>query len=336
LKPISHERGLVEFLRSRRNPSAAGGGLRLGIGDDTAVFRPKAGFESLLTCDLLVEDVHFTLESTSPWELGAKSVGASLSDIASMGGLPRAYLVSLAIPKRKRLPRSFFKSLYDGMQAWAGAFGASLAGGDTSASSGPLLIDVMMLGEVEQGRAILRSGARPGDLVFCSGTLGDSAAGLALLQGEISRKRLSPAASLQLIKRHRLPNPRCLAGRFLLEKRLASSCIDISDGLSSELHHLAKESAVAIDIEAESIPMSAPARSLSRKSLDWALSGGEDYELLFTAPPSKLAFLEKNFSRVADCRLSCIGRVKKGSGVRIHKDGRWKTLRDSGYEHTIA
>jgi thiamine-monophosphate kinase len=324
-------------LRARRGRKPGKGGLRLGIGDDAAIFRPKPGFESVLTSDLLIENVHFTLGHCSPWELGAKAVAASLSDVASMGGLPRAYLVSLAIPRRKPLNRHFFKSLYDGMEAWAGAFGACLAGGDTTATSGPLVIDVMMLGEVESGRALLRSGARPGDLVCCTGTLGDSAAGLAALQGRLKKSTAQAAALRAVIQRHRLPSPRCLAGRFLLTKRLAHACIDVSDGLSSELHHLARESGVAIDIDAGALPLSRSLQELSPRALDWALCGGEDYELLFTAPPAKLEYLRRHFSPAADCRLSFIGKVKKSAKpqVRIKRDGAWKALQDNGYEHAI-
>jgi thiamine-monophosphate kinase len=324
-------------LRARRGPAQAGGALRLGIGDDTAIFRPKAGFEALLTSDLLVENVHFRLATTPAWELGAKAVGASLSDIASMGGLPRAYLVSLAIPKRKGLDQRFFASLYDGMAAWSSAFGAQLAGGDTTSTTGPLVIDVMMLGEAEKGRALRRSGAKPGDLVCCTGTLGDSAAGLAALQGGIRRSAAKAKALDQVIQRHRLPSPRCLAGRFLLQHRLATACIDVSDGLSCELHRLARESRVSIELEASAVPLSQAALSLSSKALDWALSGGEDYELLFTVPPSKRGYLERHFSAAADCRLSVIGKVKKGPkpSVRMRRQGAWRPLPDSGYEHPI-
>ena len=335
MKKKTNERAFVELLKARQG--ALRGPLRLGIGDDAAIFRPAPGCESLLTCDLLVENVHFDLSTISPWELGAKAITASLSDVAAMGGNPRAYLVSLAIPKRKQLKADFFKALYDGMRAWGQSFGAELAGGDTTSSPGPLVIDIFMLGEVEQGRALLRSAAKPGDFVFCTGKLGDSAAGLACLQA--GPKRVPPSEAALLIKRHRLPVPRCLGGRYLLAKRAAHACIDISDGLASELHHLARESGVAIDLDGEAVPLSHAARgvaaALRKDPLDWALTGGEDYELLFTAPPSKLKLLEFEFSRLTGSQLSLIGRVKKGKGVRIHRKGKWRALPDSGYEHKI-
>jgi thiamine-monophosphate kinase len=329
LKKNLRERGFVEFLRAQagfRPPQ-----LRLGIGDDAAIFRPAPGFESLLTCDLLVESVHFDLKTTPPWELGARAVAASLSDIAAMGGLPRAYLVSLAIPRRGALSKEFFKSLYAGMRAWGESFGAALSGGDSSSSPGPLLIDIFMLGEVEKGRALLRSGARPGDLVFCTGSPGDSAAGLAVLQGKL--KNPDKGAAAIAVKRHLLPVPRCLAGRFLSTQSAASACIDISDGIASEAHHLSRESGVAIDLDADAIPLSPAVRALGKNALDWALRGGEDYELLFTAPPSKLGLLERDFRGRTGVSLSLIGRVKRGRGVRIKRHGKWKALADGGYEH---
>lgn len=250
-----------------------------------------------------------------------------------MGGLPKAWLVSLAVPRRRSLGPAFFKSFYDGMRIWGGAFGARLAGGDTTASPGPLVIDIFMVGEVEQGRALLRSGARPGDFVYCSGNPGDSAAGLALLQKKI--RRPDRAAAELTKKKHLQPLPRVLAGRFLNSNRAASACIDISDGLASELHHLARESGVAIDIEADAVPLSPAARALSPRALDWALYGGEDYELLFTVPPKKAALLEKDCARMTGTAIRRIGIVKRGQGVRIRSRGRWKALADSGYEHKI-
>jgi len=331
LKQKSHERGFIEFLRSQSRGSQ--GQIALGIGDDAAIFRPAPGCVSLLTSDLLIENVHFDLHTCSPWELGAKAVAASLSDIAAMGGLPKAYLVSLAVPRRAGLKLDFFKSLAAGMRAWGQSFGAELAGGDTTMSPGPLVVDVFMLGEVEKGRALLRSGARPGDLVFCTGSPGDSAAGLAVLQKRL--KRPDKGAAALVAKRHLLPIPRILAGRFLSRHQAATACIDISDGLSSELHHLAAESKVAIDLDAGAVPLSAAARKLSPKALQWALSGGEDYELLFTVPRSKLKFVGENFRRMTGISATLIGRVKKGRGLRMHLGGEWRPLPNSGYEHKI-
>jgi thiamine-monophosphate kinase len=334
LKRSGYERAFVELLR---RSAGRGSRLELGLGDDAALLRPGPGKDVALTCDLLIESVHFDLKFGSPWQLGAKALAASLSDLAAMGAQPKAYLVSLSIPRRPSLKTAFFKALYAGMRAWGEAFGASLAGGDSTASPGPLVIDIFAIGEVEKGRALRRSGARPGDLLFCTGNLGDSAAGLACLKhGSHGLPRGALAVAL---KRHLTPVPRCQAGRFLLQRNLANACIDISDGLSSESHHLARESKIAIDIEAEAVPLSAAARKLARKlkrdPLEWALSGGEDYELLFTAPASKLSQLERDFSRLTGLDLHCMGRVRPGRGVRIRQNGRLKPLADKGYEHRI-
>lgn len=315
----------------RSQPRGSSKFIRLGIGDDAAVLQPSPGCELLLTSDLLVENTHFDLKTCSPWELGAKALAASLSDIASMGGLPKAYGVSLAIPKG--LKPDFFKSLYAGMRAWGQSYGAELAGGDTTSTKGPLVIDVFMLGEVEKGRALLRNRAKPGNWVFCTGTPGDSAAGLAVLQKKVRRPDKNAAALM--VKRHLLPIPRILAGRFLSSHKAASACIDISDGLASELHHLASEGGVAIDVDSKAIPLSAAARRLSSRALDWVLSGGEGYELLFTVPDSKRHFVEENFRQMTGTTLALIGRVKKGSGVRIHRAGYWQKLKNTGYEHKI-
>ncbi len=327
MKRTVKERAFIQDLR-HAFPKA-------GLGDDTAVFRPTAACEQLLTCDLLIEGVHFDLKTITPWQLGAKAVAASLSDVAAMGGQPRAYLVSLAVPKKRGLDPAFFKSLYEGMAAWGSAFGATLAGGDTSSSSGPLVIDIFMLGEVEKGRAIKRSGAKPGDLVCCTGTLGDSAAGLACLRGRGVPKDLS----LSLIKRHFLPVPRILAGRFLLTQRAASACIDVSDGLASELGHLSVESGVGIDIESAAVPLSrasrAVAKALGVSALDWALHGGEDYELVFTLRPSKLGMMQGEFERLCGSAFHVLGKVRKGRGVRMRVGKKWKKLGTGGYEHTL-
>lgn len=337
-----HERAFIERLRAR-NPKFSNPSVRLALGDDAAILRPRSGFESLLTCDLLVESVHFELsQSPSPREaanLGIKALAASLSDIAAMGGLARAYLISLAIPKRKALDEKFFKHFYTGMEGLGRAFGAELAGGDTSVSPSSLFIDILVWGEVERGRALSRSGAKPGDLVYCSGFLGEAAAGLKW-QGLRKRERSKAALAARApSSRHEAPIPRVLEGRLLLQKALASSCIDVSDGLASELHHLAEESGVAIELEAAAVPLSAKTQAfaahLHEEALDWALRGGEDYELLFSVPASKVARLEASFRAQSKVPLSCIGRVKAGRGVRIHGAKGWKKLENVGYEHKI-
>ena len=313
-------------------------GLRAGVGEK-AVFKPAPGRELLATCDLLVEGVHFSLDTTGPWQLGAKALAVSLSDIAAMGGEPLFYLVSLAIPRRAGLGTAFWDAFYAGLGAWGGSFGAFLAGGDTSVSPGPLVIDLTLLGQAEKGRALMRRGARPGDLLFCTGQLGDSAAGLACLGLPKARKRggLADAAAL-LEKRHLLPLPRVPAGRWLLGNRAATACTDVSDGLSTDLGHLAQAGGVGFEVEADAVPVSPAARlaarALRKDPLDWALRGGEDYELLFTAPPSKARSILGRLRRETGTAVSLIGRaVPARRGLRLRRAGRWTALRPGGWDH---
>jgi thiamine-monophosphate kinase len=206
------------------------------------------------------------------------------------------------------------------------------------------MLDIFMLGEVEKGKALLRSGAKPGDYICCTGQLGDSAAGLALLQrkaaaGGAAQGAVLASAKALLLKRHRLPVPRVLAGRYLLKEKAATACIDVSDGLASELRHLADESGVGMDIDAAAVPLSASAllaaKALKTRALDWALNGGEDYELLFTVRPSKMKLLAYQFGRMTGASFHVLGKVRRGRGVRMKSGKRWKLLNQGGYEHAI-
>ena len=290
-----------------------------------------------MSCDCLCEGVHFDLKSIGPWELGARAAAVNLSDLAAMGAQPRLFLVSLALPQRRGLGQAWLAAFHAGLHAWMAAFGAEPAGGDLSASRGGAFIDVTMLGEVEQGRALRRSAAKPGDLLFLSGPLGGSAAGLALLQRPGLARGLDPGAVELLKKRHRLPVPKVLAGRWLLQERAARACIDISDGLASEAWHLSRESGVRLDIDLDAVPLArgseAVARKLGRRPVDLALQGGEDYELLFSVPPKKAALVLGKMDHYAACAPALIGRVAAGRGVRARQGGRWKALPDGGYEH---
>jgi thiamine-monophosphate kinase len=311
--------------------------LVLGPGDDAALWRPRVGCEIALTCDLLVEGVHFNLRHTGPWELGARAAAVNLSDLAAMGAQPRLFLVSLALPRRAGLGESWLKSFHAGLWAFMSAFGSRAAGGDLSASKGGVFIDVTVVGEVERGRALRRSAARPGDHVFVSGPLGGSAAGLALLARRGRPAGLS-AARAELLKRaHRLPMPRVLAGRWLLQERAAHACIDVSDGLASEAWHLSRESGVRLDLDLDAVPLApgleAVARALGRRPLDLALDGGEDYELLFTVPPRALRLVEEKMAHYTGCAPKRIGSVSRGRGVRAREGGRVQALPDGGYEH---
>ena len=263
------------IARIGRRANRAGGSVRLGIGDDAAILHPEPGFEMVVSTDLLVEDVHFQLDWTTPELLGRKALAVSLSDMAAMGAVPRAVFLSLAVPSR--LGDEFFEAFYTGALAFADRFGMVIAGGDMSSSPGPLLIDSVVTGEVEEGRALVRSGARPGDLLFVSGALGSSAAGLRQLLAGIRLDTATTGMDLDAIRTHLVPTPRIDLGRALVLTGAATAAIDVSDGLSSDLHHLCEASGVGAIVDARAIP--------TRHSLDEALHGGEQYELLFACPP---------------------------------------------------
>jgi thiamine-monophosphate kinase len=257
-----------------------------------------------------------------------------------MGAQPRAFLVSVALPRRPGLGEAWLTAFHAGLHAWMAAFGAAPAGGDLSASRAGVFIDVTVLGEVERGRALLRSAARPGDQVFISGPLGGSAAGLALLQRPGLARGLEAGSMELLRKRHRLPVPRVLAGRWLLQERAARACIDISDGLASEAWHLSRESGVRLDLDLDAVPLPPGleplARKLGRRAIDLALHGGEDYELLFTVPPAKAALVMAKMDHYTGTSPVRIGTVARGRGVRARSGGGWRPLADGGYEHFKA
>lgn len=312
--------------------------LILGPGDDAALWRPCPGTEAALSCDCLAEGVHFDRKLTGPWELGARAAAVNLSDLAAMGAQPRLFLVSVALPKG--MGSRWLEAFHAGLHAWMGAFGAAPAGGDLSASKSGIFIDITVLGEVERGRALRRSAARPGDLVFVSGPLGGSAAGLALLRKPGLARGMDPGVVELLKKRHRLPLPKVLAGRWLLQERAARACIDISDGLASEAWHLSRESGVRLDLDLDAVPLAhglgALAPRLGRRAIDLALHGGEDYELLFTVPMAKVGLVSVKMGHYAAGEPTLIGRVAEGRGVRARQGGRWKALPDGGYEHFKA
>lgn len=312
----------------------------LGPGDDAALLRPSPGTDTVLTCDLLAEGVHFDLKLIDPWALGARAAAANLSDLAAMGAAPRSFLASVALPKRPGLGTPWLQAFHQGLHAWMQAFGAVPAGGDLSGSRDSIFIDITAIGEVERGRALKRSGARPGDLVFLSGPLGGSAAGLALLQKRVKRALVGASQAALLEKKHRLPVPRVLAGRWLLQERAATACIDISDGLASEAWHLSRESGLRLDLHAAAIPLAGGAeavgKALKKDALHLALHGGEDYELLFTVPRAKAGLVEAKMAHYAGCEPVCIGETARGKGVRLKGARGWQALPDGGYEHFRA
>ena len=290
------------------------------IGDDCAVLRPPAGHELLVTTDFSLEGVHFRRDWHPAGSVGHRCLTRGLSDIAAMGGEPLAAFLSLALPAD--LPQRWADDFLKGLLTLAKKFDVPLAGGDTAQSPNGVLADIMIVGTVPKGKAVLRSGARAGDCIYVTGSLGGSATTLALLEsGKKLRERDHPA--------HFAPLPRIEVGRLLREKGLASAMIDISDGLSVDLMHLCEESGVGATLDPRAIPCAKIGRPLRQVGLDFALHGGEDYELLFTARRSK-----RIPSRVAGVPITMIGLITRDRNILLAgPESRGKELVPRGWEH---
>jgi thiamine-monophosphate kinase len=305
-----------------------------GIGDDAAVIIPSPGSRWLVTTDLLIEKVHFTLDVISPRDLGFKSLTVNLSDIAAMGGVPRYAFLGLGLPAG--LSRNFLNEFFAGWARASRRYETNLVGGDLSRAPA-VFIAVTVLGETLPSGFIGRAGARPGDGVFVSGCPGESALGWEYLK---RGKRRDPAGR-RWIRKHLVPEPRLRLGQELSRRKLAHSLMDLSDGLVLDLQRLGRESRVAIEIEADRIMFpagfAAAARKVGQDPLRLALTGGEDYELVFTAPPKKWEAVE-GLARKFKLPLPRIGMVKAGKpDVTVKVDGKPNlSLSRGGYEHFIS
>jgi thiamine-monophosphate kinase len=306
------ERKLIDRIRAQATARARH--LTRGIGDDCAILRPPRGHELLITTDFSLEDVHFRRAWHPPESVGHRCLARGLSDIAAMGGQPLAAFLSLALPAD--LPQRWVDGFLSGYLKLAEKFDTPLAGGDIAQSPAGALADIMVVGSVPQNRALRRSGARPGDALYVTGALGASAAAVhAMLAGKKLRPPQHPA--------HFFPEPRLAAGRILRERRLASACIDLSDGLSTDLSHICEESGGGAVVYAESVPVEPGA------TLDLALHGGEDYELLFTASPRT-----RIPKVIANISVSRIGEIIRGNRVYLaDRHGRRRPLAPRGWEH---
>jgi thiamine-monophosphate kinase len=322
-----------EFVRWLQKQSAGRAkGLRLGIGDDAALIEAGRGRELILTADLTIEGVHFLPGIHPPRAVGHRALARSLSDIAAMGGTPRYALISLAISPRTT--RAWLKEFYAGVFALARRFAVMVVGGDTAVVSGATSVDAMVVGEIPSGKAILRSGARPGDQLFVSGRLGLSALGLRSLRGGKNGKAATRENRNAARKAHLYPEPRCELGRFLGKRNLATALIDLSDGFSTDLARLCAASRVGACVEAAKIPALFPATpgGLSRdEALGLALNGGEDYELLFTVSPGKVSLVPREFHGVPLHQVGQICRLKQN--LLILPAGNKVTLHSAGYDH---
>jgi thiamine-monophosphate kinase len=312
------ERTLIAGIRRRARQTPA---VVAGIGDDCAILRIPARRDFLVTTDFSLEGVHFRRQWHSPDSIGYRCLARGLSDIAAMGGDPVAAFLSLALPAK--LPHRWVDRFFDGLLQLAADFKIPLAGGDTSQSPRGILADIVVVGSVPKGRAILRSGACPGDHIFATGRLGESVAALEALR---SGRRIRAAD----YPRHFKPVPRLKIGQFLRHHALASSMIDLSDGLSTDLSHLCEESGVGAEIQSAAIPRAGAGKPLCEVRLDLALHGGEDYELLFTSSKPVPA-------KISGVTVSEIGRIVRGKKlVLINDNGTRKALKPRGWENFRA
>jgi thiamine-monophosphate kinase len=313
------EKALITRIRRR---AVAGGSTVAGIGDDCAVLRAPPGHELLVTTDFTLEGIHFRRDWQPPEAVGHQCLLRGLSDIAAMGGSPNAAFLSLALPRG--LSQGWVDRFFRGLFQLAERHNVSLAGGDTAESPSGILADIVVLGSAPKGRAVRRSGAKPGDVIYVTGALGGPAAAVERLRGNPNRK-LNPRD----YPRYFFPEPRLEAGRILGEKGLASAMIDVSDGLSTDLAHICEESGVGAELHTEAIPRAAVGRPTHQVGLDLALHGGEDYELLFTAPPKK-----QIPARIAGIPISPIGHVtRKHAMLLISEEGAREKLAPLGWEH---
>lgn len=319
----------AEWIGYLQQRFPARGELRVGIGDDAAVLAGDARRDWVVTTDFLIEGVHFLRGAQPASAVGWKALARSLSDIAAMGARARYALVALAVPGAT--PTDWVKDFFAGVNRLARRYGVKLAGGDLSAAP-QIVTDVQVLGEVEKRRALLRSGARPGETLFVSGTLGRSQLGLAVL-----RRHTRPLRGLLKSARraHCYPEPRLRLARALVRRGGVSALIDLSDGLSTDLAHLCKASRVGARIFAKQIPAVRLPRTLAERfgtnGLTLALDGGEDYELLFTLPKARAARLP---NKLAGVKLTPIGEITPGRRLTlVDAAGRERPLRPRGWDH---
>ncbi|MCD2452183.1 thiamine-phosphate kinase [Methylicorpusculum oleiharenae] len=285
----------------------------LGIGDDCALLKVPDGHQLAVTTDTMVESVHF-LRGTDPRQLGFKLLAVNLSDLAAMGAEPIAVSLALTMPEADEKWLSEFSA---GFQTLASQFGVDLIGGDTT--SGPLTLTVQAMGLIPSGLALLRSGAKPGDLIFMTGSLGDAGLGLKMAQ------HLTKIDCQMALQRFNCPMPRVQEGIAL--RTVANSCIDISDGLAADLGHILELSSVGARLDFDRIPLSAGVNKYLKETDDWSFPfcSGDDYELCFTVAPEKADLL----------KFACtqIGIIESEPGIRISRNGLIDSLKVKGFEH---
>jgi thiamine-monophosphate kinase len=341
---MQSEFDFIKRIRHRA-PKQLTPNLVFGIGDDAAILREHEGRETLVTVDLLVEDVDFKLEYAPPRFLGHKALAVSLSDIAAMGGAPAYSLLTLGVPRRFQIsnPESqiFFEEFFAGYFALAEKHSVSLIGGDISSTPDRLTIDSIVIGHCRAGQAVRRSGARPGDAIYLTGVVGASAAGLKLLLNGARVNEGEGGLAQSALRAHLKPEPPVAFGRLIAERGLAHSMIDVSDGMGQDLLRICEESGAGAIVDFDSVPVAPVAEDVGlvskvEEALDFAVQGGEDFELLFTASGDDEAELLEIAARCG-VKLTRIGEITPANqtwpGPLINRGGKIKPMSIRGFDH---
>ena len=331
LREFGENRMLSRFRRLAE--AAFTPGVILGPGDDTAILRVPPDRVALLTCDMLAEGVHFRNDWATPWQIGWKAMAVNLSDIAAMGGEPGFAVASVSMPGGAA--KEMAEGIAEGLIAAAAQYGAALVGGDLVGSTGPMVVDVALLGWVEEELVLRRSGARPGDSIVVTGALGASAAGLQALRHGLQGGS-SPAVQ-QALAAHLTPQPRVKEGRAVAQTRLATAMLDLSDGLAMDLPRLCAESGVGARLWAERIPIAPACAELATRvgaeAFSLATAGGEDYELLFTCPPEAVSRIADAVSGVGGAAAAVVGEILAERAIMLtDHEGRELPL-GTGFDH---
>ena len=323
----SRRSGEFDLIAQVFAPLARGEPGALGLKDDAAFVHPAAGRDLVVTTDAIVAGVHF-LADDPPDTIAAKALHVNLSDLAAKGATPRAYLLTAILPAE--IGDEWLQRFASALRKSQKRYGISLIGGDTVSTPGPLALNIVALGEVPSGKMLTRAGAKAGDDVWVTGTIGDAALGLRVLEGA----SIGDAFDAAVVGRFRVPQPRLAVGQGLIG--LATASVDISDGLISDLGHIVETSRVAIRVDASSVPLSNAAKAAivtGSCSVSDLLTGGDDYELAFSAPPSAAKRIAALAAK-SKTRITKIGEVRKGKGVSaIDADGRPLPISRPGYTH---
>lgn len=326
---------LIDNVRQQiRGKGVASGRLAIGIGDDAACFRPREGYDLLVTCDAMVEGQHYLPGLVTPFEVGRRAMAANISDIGAMGGQPLYALVSLGLSSPA--VHTDIEALYDGFLAELNPMGGAIAGGNITRLNGANFVDITLIGEVEAGKAVRRNSARPGDLVLVTGYPGQAAAGLQLFKkfGANTRQDFPELAAAYVTPRHRAKEACAIA-----QLRCVSSMIDVSDGLTADLFHICQESGVGSTLVLDRLPVSDQLRQatrlLEKTPVDFILGASDDYELIVTCAPSDVDRIQSCASKVSGVLLHEIGRITHaGEGLQLElKGGGRQNLCPLGWDH---